>query len=116
MSICDCCVLPIFFALEIGSMWGAVAVIGPTTAAHEAVTAKHHSIPADMFPRSAVPSVAGIDGIGIALFTGYILGAFNNNHLVLFAIAGSTYLAGLIAVHLLRAVRRALLRKSRPCA
>ena len=108
MFICACCVLPIFFAQEIGSVWGAVAVIGLATAAHQAFSANLYSIPADMFPRSAVGSVVGIGGtvgaiggMGMALFTGYVLDATGNNYSVLFAIAGSAYFAALLAVHLL---------------
>ena len=61
-----------------------------------------------MFPRGAVGSVVGIGGtvgaiggMGMALFTGYILDATNNNYSVLFAIAGSAYFVALLAVHLL---------------
>jgi MFS transporter, ACS family, hexuronate transporter len=108
MFVCAACVLPIFFAQEISSVWGAVAVIGLATAAHQAFSANLYAIPSDMFPRSAVGSVVGIGGtvgaiggMGMALFTGYILDATNNNYSVLFAIAGSAYFAALLAVHLL---------------
>lgn len=108
MFICACCVLPIFFAQEISSVWGAVAVIGLATAAHQAFSANLYAIPSDMFPRGAVGSVVGIGGtvgavggMGMALFTGYILDATGNNYSVLFAIAGSAYFLALLAVHLL---------------
>ncbi|RZM04673.1 MAG: MFS transporter, partial [Sphingomonas sp.] len=98
MLICAFCVLPIFFAQNIGSVWGAVAVIGLATAAHQAFSANLYALPSDMFPRGAVGSVVGIGGtvgaiggMGMALFTGYILDATNNNYSVLFAIAGSAY-------------------------
>ena len=108
MFVCACLVLPIFFAQNISSVWGAVAVIGLATAAHQAFSANLYAIPSDMFPRGAVGSVVGIGGtvgaiggMGMALFTGYILDATNNNYSVLFAIAGSAYFVALIAVHLL---------------
>lgn len=108
MLVCACCVLPIFFAQNIGSVWGAVAVIGLATAAHQAFSANLYAIPSDMFPRGAVGSVVGIGGtvgaiggMGMALFTGYILDATGNNYSVLFAIAGSAYFLALGAVHLL---------------
>ncbi|MBB4153378.1 ACS family hexuronate transporter-like MFS transporter [Sphingomonas jinjuensis] len=108
MLICAFCVLPIFFAQSIGSVWGAVAVIGLATAAHQAFSANLYAIPSDMFPRGAVGSVVGIGGtvgavggMGMALFTGYILDATNNNYSVLFAIAGSAYFVALLCVHLL---------------
>jgi len=108
MLICAFCVLPIFFAQNIGSVWGAVAVIGLATAAHQAFSANLYALPSDMFPRGAVGSVVGIGGtvgaiggMGMALFTGYILDATNNNYSVLFAIAGSAYFVALLLVHLL---------------
>jgi ACS family hexuronate transporter-like MFS transporter len=108
MLICAFCVLPIFFAQNIGSVWGAVAVIGLATAAHQAFSANLYALPSDMFPRGAVGSVVGIGGMvgaiggmGMALFTGYILDATGNNYSVLFAIAGSAYFVALLLVHLL---------------
>jgi len=108
MLVCACLVLPIFFAQSIGSVWGAVAVIGLATAAHQAFSANLYALPSDMFPRSAVGSVVGIGGtvgaiggMGMALFTGYILDATGNNYSVLFAIAGSAYFVALLCVHLL---------------
>jgi ACS family hexuronate transporter-like MFS transporter len=108
MLICAFCVLPIFFAQNIASVWGAVAVIGLATAAHQAFSANLYALPSDMFPRGAVGSVVGIGGMvgaiggmGMALFTGYILDATGNNYSVLFAIAGSAYFVALLLVHLL---------------
>ncbi|SFP77390.1 MFS transporter [Sphingomonas rubra] len=108
MLICAFCVLPIFFAQGIASVWGAVAVIGLATAAHQAFSATLYAIPSDTFPRTAVGSVVGIGGtvgaiggMGMALFTGYVLDATGNNYSVLFAIAGSAYFVALLAVHLL---------------
>ena len=108
MFVAACCVLPIFFAQGISSVWGAVAVIGLATAAHQAFSANLYAIPSDMFPRGAVGSVVGIGGtvgaiggMGMALFTGYILDTTGNNYSVLFAVAGSAYFVALAAVHLL---------------
>ena len=108
MFICAACVLPVFFAQDIASLWGAVAVIGLATAAHQAFSANLYAIPSDMFPRGAVGSVVGIGGtvgaiggMGMALFTGYVLDATGNNYSVLFAIAGSAYFVALFAIHLL---------------
>jgi len=108
MLVCACLVCPVFFAQGIASVWGAVAVIGLATAAHQAFSANLYALPSDLFPRSAVGSVVGIGGtvgaiggMGMALFTGYILDATGNNYSVLFAIAGSAYFLALGAVHLL---------------
>ncbi|MES2339711.1 MAG: MFS transporter [Pseudomonadota bacterium] len=108
MFICAVCVLPIFFAQDISNVWGAVLVIGLATAGHQAFSANLYTIPSDVFPRKAVGSVVGIGGtvgaiggMGMALFTGYILDATGNNYAILFAIAGSAYFVALLAVHLL---------------
>jgi len=108
MLVCAVCVLPIFFAQSIGSVWGAVAVIGLATAAHQAFSANLYALPSDVFPRGAVGSVIGIGGtagaiggMGMALFTGHVLDITGNNYSVLFAIAGSAYFIALLVVHLL---------------
>jgi ACS family hexuronate transporter-like MFS transporter len=108
MFVCACCVVPIFFAQSISSVWGAVLVIGLATAAHQAFSANLYTLPSDMFPRGAVGSVVGIGGtvgavggMSMALFTGYILETTDNNYSVLFAVAGSAYFVALLAVHLL---------------
>ena len=108
MFICACCVVPIFFAQSISSVWGAVLVIGLATAAHQAFSANLYTLPSDLFPRGAVGSVVGIGGtigavggMSMALFTGYILDTTNNNYAILFAVAGSAYFLALLAVHLL---------------
>ena len=107
MLLCALLVLPIWFAQSIDSVWGAVLVIGLATAAHQAFSANLYTLPSDMFPRGAVGSVVGIGGtvgafggMGMALFTGYILDA-THSYEVLFAICASAYLLALAAVHLL---------------
>ena len=101
------CVLPIYFAQDIASVWVAVLVIGLATAAHQAFSANLYTLPSDLFPRAAVGSVVGIGGtvgaIGgmlMAKFTGYILDA-THSYQLLFAICASAYLLALLAVHLL---------------
>ncbi|MBT0671738.1 MFS transporter [Novosphingobium profundi] len=107
MLICALCVLPIWFAQSIESVWGAVLVIGLATAAHQAFSANLYTLPSDVFPRGAVGSVVGIGGtvgalggMGMALFAGYILDA-THSYEVLFAICASAYLIALLVVHLL---------------
>lgn len=107
LFICALCVLPIYFAQSIDSLWGAVLVIGLATAAHQAFSANLYTLPSDVFPRSAVGSVVGIGGMvgaiggmSMALFTGYILQSTGSYNL-LFAICASAYFVALGAVHLL---------------
>ncbi len=108
MLICALCVVPIWFAQSLDSLWAAVLVIGLATAAHQAFSANLYTIPSDIFPRAAVGSVVGIGGtvgalggMGMALFTGYILESTGGSYQVLFAICASAYLLALLVVHML---------------
>ncbi|WP_033924286.1 MFS transporter [Sphingomonas sp. 35-24ZXX] len=107
MLLCAVCVLPIWFAQSIDNVWAAVLVIGLATAAHQAFSANLFTLPSDMFPRGAVASVIGIGGtmgalggMGMSLFTGYILDT-TNSYQLLFAICASAYIAALVVIHLL---------------
>ena len=107
MLLCALCVLPIWFAQSLDSVWTAVLVIGLATAAHQAFSANLYTLPSDLFPRSAVGSVVGIGGtvgaiggMGMALFTGYILDRTGSYEL-LFAICASAYLVALLVIQLL---------------
>jgi MFS transporter, ACS family, hexuronate transporter len=107
MLICAICIAPIFFAQSVTSVWGAVLLIGLATAGHQAFSANLYTLPSDLFPRNAVGSVIGIGGtlgaiggMGMALFTGYILDA-THSYALLFAICASAYFIALAAVHLL---------------
>lgn len=107
MLLSALCVLPIWFAQSIDSVWSAVLVIGLATAAHQAFSANLYTLPSDVFPRGAVGSVVGIGGtvgalggMGMALFAGYILDA-THSYEVLFAICASAYLLALLVIHLL---------------
>ena len=108
MLICALCVLPIYSAQSLDSVWAAVLVIGLATAAHQAFSANLYTLPSDLFPRGAVGSVIGIGGtvgalggMGMALFTGWLLDRTGGNYSVLFAICASAYLVALLVVHLL---------------
>lgn len=107
MLICAICILPIWFAQDVSTVWGAVLLIGLATAGHQAFSANLYTLPSDLFPQAAVGTVIGIGGtvgaIGgmfMAKFTGYILDA-THSYSTLFAIAASAYLVALAAIHLL---------------
>ena len=107
MLVCALCITPIFFAQDISSLWGAVAIIGLATAGHQAFSANLYTYPSDVFARNAVGSVVGIGGtigaiggMSMALFTGYILET-THSYALLFAICASAYFVALLAVHLL---------------
>ena len=107
MLICAVCVVPIMFAWKASEMWVAVAFIGLATAAHQAWSANIFTLASDMFPRQAVGSVVGLGGMGgavggmlVSTAAGLVLQWTGSYH-ALFIIAGSTYLAALLVVHLL---------------
>ena len=107
MLLCALLILPIWFAQDVSSVWGAVLLIGLATAGHQAFSANLYTLPSDLFPQSAVGSVIGIGGtlgaVGgmfMAKFTGYILEA-THSYALLFAIAASAYLVALLLIHLL---------------
>jgi ACS family hexuronate transporter-like MFS transporter len=107
MLICAVAVVPIVFAATVSSTWAAVFLIGLAAAAHQGFSCNILTLPSDMFPGKAVASVAGIGGMAgavggmlIAKVVGYIL-QWTGSYAIPFAIAGSAYLIGLAAVHLI---------------
>ena len=107
MLLCALLILPIWFAQDVSTVWGAVLLIGLATAGHQAFSCNLYTLPSDLFPQAAVGTVIGIGGtvgaIGgmcMAKFTGYILDA-THSYALLFALAASAYLVALLVVHLL---------------
>jgi ACS family hexuronate transporter-like MFS transporter len=108
MLICALAVTPIVFLSQVTNLWGAVALIGLATAAHQGWSANIFTTVSDMFPRRAVGSVVGIGGMAgamggatMAVATGYLLDRTGGNYMIIFFIAGSLYLAALGVIHLL---------------
>jgi ACS family hexuronate transporter-like MFS transporter len=107
MLVCALAILPVWFAQDVTTLWGAVLLIGLATAGHQAFSCNLYTLPSDLFPQNAVGTVIGfggtigaIGGMGMAKFTGYILDA-THSYALLFALAASTYLVALGVVHLL---------------
>ncbi|MBC2667546.1 MFS transporter [Novosphingobium piscinae] len=107
MLLCALLILPIWFAQDVSSVWGAVLLIGLATAGHQAFSCNLYTLPSDLFPQSAVGTVIGfggtlgaIGGMFMAKFTGYILDT-THSYALIFAIAASAYLVALLVIHLL---------------
>jgi ACS family hexuronate transporter-like MFS transporter len=107
MLLCAVTVVPIVFAARVGNLWVAVGLIGVAAASHQGWSANVYTLASDMFPRRAVASVVGIGGFGgavggmlVSWFTGVVL-QFTGSYVPVFVLAGSAYLAALLAVHLL---------------
>jgi ACS family hexuronate transporter-like MFS transporter len=107
MLVCAVAVVPIVCAQFVSELWGAVAIIGLATAAHQAWSANLMTLPSDMFPRAAVGSVVGLGGMAGAVggmlmskYNGYILDVFHS-YQAIFAIAGGAYILAIAVIHLL---------------
>jgi MFS transporter, ACS family, aldohexuronate transporter len=107
MLICALAVLPIVLAPRIHELWGAVAIIGLATAAHQGWSANLLTTASDLYPSAAVASVVGLGGFagavsGAAVSTavGYLLEA-TGSYGLLFAAAGCLYLVALIVMQAL---------------
>lgn len=107
MLVCALSVVPIVFAANVSNLWLAVALVALAAAAHQGWSANLFTTTSDMFPKQAVGSVVGIGGMGgaiggmvISLLVGAILQA-TGSYVSIFIIAGVTYLAALLIIHLL---------------
>lgn len=107
MLVCALCVVPIVFAPHASNLWGAVALLGLATAAHQGWSANLFTTVSDMFPQRAVGSVVGLGGMAgsiggmfVATGAGWILET-TGSYWSLFAIAGSAYLTALAIIHVL---------------
>jgi ACS family hexuronate transporter-like MFS transporter len=99
-------VIPIIFAQSPSvSTWGAVCLIALAASAQQAWSANIFTTVSDAFPKKAVSSVTGIGGMAgavmgafISYIAGFILDHFKNlghietGYVVMFSIAGSSYL------------------------
>jgi ACS family hexuronate transporter-like MFS transporter len=107
MLVCALCVVPIVFAPRVSSLWGAVALIGLATAAHQGWSANIFTLASDMFPRRAVGSVVGFGGMAgsvggmlISTLVGYLL-QWTGSYVPVFLLAGSAYLVALVIIQAL---------------
>jgi len=107
MLVCGLAVVPIVFAARTTSLWTAVLLVAVAAAAHQGWSANLFTLTSDMFPRRAVGSVVGFGGMAgavggmlISIVVGEILQR-TGSYVPIFLLAGFTYLAALVVVHLL---------------
>ena len=93
-------------ASEVTNVWMAVLLIGVAASAHQGYSANVYTIVSDTMPQNAVASVVGIGGfcayiVGmfVSMGVGRLLDVTDGNYHVLFAIASSLYLIGLVLMH-----------------
>ncbi|MGA3079854.1 MAG: MFS transporter [Terracidiphilus sp.] len=107
MLLCACAVVPVCLINYLHSEWAAIALLSLAAGAHQGWSANLFTTSSDMFPRSAVGSVAGIGGMAgsaggflLATYAGYIL-QITGSYATLFVIAASAYLTALLLLYLL---------------
>jgi MFS transporter, ACS family, hexuronate transporter len=102
MLLCACLAVPVFYAGHTLHSWVAVILLGLATAAHQGWSANLFTTVSDMFPKRAVGAVVGLGssagsagGVLFAAMIGRIL-QVTGSYAVLFVIAASAYLLGLL--------------------
>jgi ACS family hexuronate transporter-like MFS transporter len=107
LLICAVCVVPIVFAYNMQSMWGAVLLIGLAAAGHQGFSANLFTLTSDTFPAQAVGSVVGMGGMAgaiggmlIATIVGHTL-QWTGSYMIPFLMAGFAYLLALAAIQFL---------------
>ncbi len=107
MLTCAIFILPVTMAPNVDSEWLAVWLVGIAAAAHQGFSANLFTSASDMFPKKAVGSVVGIGGFAGGMggfFMSLGVGWLKQNtgsFVVMFLIAGFTYLTALLIMHLL---------------
>jgi ACS family hexuronate transporter-like MFS transporter len=101
------CVVPVFAASSVPSIWTAVILVGVAAASHQAWSANLFTFVSDIMPKRAISSVVGIGGFagGIAAMftaqaTGWVL-VTTKSYVPLFCVASTMYLIALLIMHLL---------------
>ncbi len=110
LLVCSLCIVPVFATplVPVAHVWWAVALVALAAAAHCGYAANLFTLVSDTVPRQAVGSVVGIGGMAgsiagmaFAQVVARVLHATNNNYVVPFAIAATTYSLALLLIHLL---------------
>ncbi|MBD5780927.1 MFS transporter [Pelagicoccus sp. NFK12] len=107
LLVCALCVVPIYFAPFVPSVWMAIAIVGIAGSAHQGWSANLFSVVGDTMPREAISSVVGMGG-----FAAYMTGGFVNiitgaildktgSYISVFAYFSGMYILSLIAIQIL---------------
>lgn len=107
LLVCALCVVPIYFAPFVPSVWMAVAIVGIAGSAHQGWSANLFSVVADTMPRETISSIVGMGG-----FAAYMTGGFVNiitggildrtgSYVLVFAYFSGMYLLSLVAIQVL---------------
>jgi ACS family hexuronate transporter-like MFS transporter len=107
MALCAAVTPMVVVASKARSPWVAVFLIGATLAGHQGFSTNVFTLASDLFPSRAVASVVGIAGflgsmsaVLTSELTGRVLERDPSFYLPMFIVAGSVYMAAVMAVHL----------------
>ncbi|NJO14168.1 MAG: MFS transporter [Rhizobiales bacterium] len=107
MFIAALCALPMVTVASVPKAWMAVLLIGIGTAAHQAFSSNIFTMIADMYPRRAVATIAGmggaagsLGGILIAQATGWTL-ELTGSYVPIVIYAGLGYMIAFVIIQLL---------------
>lgn len=104
---CAICVLPVFFATALSSVWAAVLIIGLAAAAHQGFMANLYTVVTDTMPGKVASSVVGIGGMvgSFAAMLGATLTGrsldLTHNYFLPFLWASGSYVVAVVILHLL---------------
>ena len=108
MLVCALCVVPVFAAALVDSVWVATLLIALAASAHQGFSANLYTIVSDTAPRKVVSSIVGLGGMaagfaamGFQRMTGHILDRWESGYLVILGIASVSYLVDLLVIHLI---------------
>ncbi len=107
MLLYACLILPVPLVLWVGSPWAAAGLLGMALFAHQGFSTNVFGFTTDMFPARIVGSAIGIAafagnlaGMGMIEFAGWSLDG-GHGYAPMLSICAGSYLAALLAIHLL---------------
>jgi ACS family hexuronate transporter-like MFS transporter len=107
MLACAICVVPVYSASNVSSLWVATLLIALAASAHQGFSANLYTLVSDTAPRQMVSSIVGIGGMAgaiggmfIAKLAGYVL-EWTGEYRILFGIAAFVYLVNVLIMHLI---------------
>jgi MFS transporter, ACS family, hexuronate transporter len=107
LLICALCVVPVFSAPFVGTVLGAVLIVGLAGAAHQGWSANLYSVVSDTMPREAISSVVGLGGF-LCFLTGGFVNALTGvilqktgTYVAVFGYFSGMYVLSLLALQLL---------------
>jgi len=107
LLICALCVVPVFSAPFVGTVLGAVLIVGLAGAAHQGWSANLYSVVSDTMPRETISSVIGLGGF-LCFLTGGFVNALTGvilqktgTYVAVFGYFSGMYVLSLLALQLL---------------